>query len=205
MNVALFIILSSALLATVEILKRKSVVSNDLSRRLVHVGAGAINIAAPLFVSHVAIIVVNVLFAGLLLTSRNTDHFSSIQTTSRKTYGDVYFPLGIIVAAVVLLPDHVTAFQYGVAIMGISDALAGFVGERWGRKSISILNNPKTLTGAAVFYVTSLVITFIFAPQLLPIIFVLPLVLTAVEFPLVYGLDNLVLPIVAGLLFLNFL
>ena len=205
MNVALFIILSSALLATVEILKRKSVVSNDLSRRLAHVGAGVINIAAPLFVSHVAIIVVNVLFAGLLLTSRNTDHFSSIQTTRRKTYGDVYFPLGIIVAAVVLLPDHVTAFQYGVAIMGISDALAGFAGERWGRKSISILNNPKTLTGAIVFYITSLVITFIFAPQMLLVIFVLPLVLTAVEFPLVYGLDNLVLPIVAGLLFLNFL
>lgn len=205
MNVALFIILSSALLAAVEILKRKSVVSNDLSRRLAHVGAGVINIAAPLFVSHVAIIVVNVIFAGLLLVTRNTKHFSSIQTTSRKTYGDVYFPLGIIVAAVVLLPDHATAFQYGVAIMGISDALAGFVGERWGRKSISILNNLKTLTGAAVFYVTSLVITFIFTPQFLPVIFVLPLVLTVVEFPLVYGLDNLVLPIVAGLLFLNFL
>ena len=205
MNVALFIIVSSTLLMVVEILKRKSVITNDLSRRLAHIGAGVINIVAPLFVSQVAIIVVNIIFAGLLLITRNTKRISSIQNTSRKTYGDVYFPLGIIAVAVVLLPDHVTAFQYGVAIMGISDALAGFVGERWGRKSISILNNPKTLTGAIVFYITSLVITLIFASQLLPIVFVLPLVLTAVEFPLVYGLDNLVLPSGAGLLFLNFL
>jgi dolichol kinase len=203
MNVALFIILSSVLLVVVEVLKRKSVVSNDLSRRLAHAGAGAINIAAPLFVSHVAIIVVNILFAGLLLVSRNTKHFSSIQTANRRTYGDVYFPLGIIVAAVILLPDNITAFQYGVAIMGISDALAGFFGERWGRKTLMIFNNPKTLTGAVVFYLTSLIITFVFAPQLLPLVFILPLVLTTVEFFLVYGLDNLILPVVAGSLFLS--
>ena len=204
MNIAFFIILSSILLILVEVLKRKSFISNDLSRRLAHIGAGAINIVAPLFVSHVAIIIVNVLFAGLLLVGRNTDYFSSIQTTNRKTYGDVYFPLGIIVAAVVLLPDNVTAFQYGVAIMGISDALAGFVGERWGRKAVSIFNNRKTLLGALVFYVSSLVITFILVPQFLPVVFILPLILTIVEFFLVFGLDNLILPIVAGLLFLNF-
>ena len=204
MNIAFFIILSSILLILVEVLKRKSFISNDLSRRLAHIGAGAINIVAPLFVSHVAIIIVNVLFAGLLLVGRNTDYFSSIQTTNRKTYGDVYFPLGIIVAAVVLLPDNVTAFQYGVAIMGLSDALAGFVGERWGRKAVSIFNNRKTLLGALVFYVSSLVITFILVPQFLPVVFILPLILTIVEFFLVFGLDNLILPIVAGLLFLNF-
>lgn len=204
MNIAFFIILSSILLILVEVLKRKSFISNDLSRRLAHIGAGAINIVAPLFVSHVAIIIVNVLFAGLLLVGRNTDYFSSIHTTNRKTYGDVYFPLGIIVVAVVLLPDNVTAFQYGVAIMGISDALAGFVGERWGRKAVSIFNNQKTLLGALVFYVSSLVITFILVPQFLPVVFILPLILTIVEFFLVFGLDNLILPIVAGLLFLNF-
>lgn len=205
MKIALFIILSFCLLATVEILKRKSFVSNDLSRRLAHIGAGIINIAAPLFVSHIAIIVVNVLFAGLLLAGRNTNHFSSIQTTSRKTYGDVYFPLGIIAAAIVLLPENVAAFQYGVAIMGVSDALAGFIGERWGQAKVMILGNPKTLTGALVFYISSLVITLFFAPELLPIVFVLPLILTAVEFVLVYGLDNLLLPVVAGILFLTFL
>ena len=205
MNIALFIILPSILLIAVEVFKRKSFISNDLSRRLAHVGAGAINIAAPLFISHVAIIIVNIVFAGLLLAGRNTGYFSSIQTTNRKTYGDVYFPLGIIAAAVVLLPDNMTAFQYGVAVMGFSDALAGFVGERWGRKPISIFNNPKTLTGAFIFYISSLIITVAFAPQLLPVVFILPLVLTAVEFVLIYGLDNLVLPVVAGLLFLNLL
>lgn len=204
MKIVLFIILSFLLLSTVEVLKRKLFISNNFSRRLAHIGAGAINITAPLFVSPVAIITVNVLFAGLLLVGRNTNYFSSVQTANRKTYGDVYFPLGIIAAAVVLLPNNVLAFQYGVAIMGISDALAGFVGERWGRKTISIFNTQKTILGAIVFYFSSLVITLILAPQLLPIVFIIPFILTMVEFTLVFGLDNLILPIVAGLLFLNF-
>lgn len=205
MSIALFIIISSILLATVEVLKRKSFISNDLSRRLAHIGAGAINIVAPLFVSHVAIIIVNIVFAGLLLAGRNTDYFSSIQTTNRKTYGDVYFPLGIIAAAVILLPENVAAFQYGVAVMGFADALAGFVGERWGRKFMSIFYNSKTVMGSFVFYISSLLITFVFVPQLLPVVFIIPVILTAVEFALTYGLDNLVLPVVAGLLFINLL
>jgi len=204
MNVTIFIIASFALLSIVEVFKRKSKISNDLARRLAHIGAGLINIAAPFFVSHLAIIVVNVAFAGLLLASRNTDYFSSIQTTKRRTYGDVYFPLGIIAAAVILLPENVAAFQYGVAIMGVSDALAGLVGERWGKKTVSILGTPKTLAGALVFYVSSLVITLLFAPQLVLAVLILPLILTAVEFMFVYGLDNLVLPVVSGLLFLTF-
>lgn len=202
MNIAFFIILSSVLLVLVEVLKRKSVISNDLSRRLAHIGAGAINIVAPLFVSHVAIIIINVLFAGLLLVGRNTDYFSSIQTTNRKTYGDVYFPLGIVVAAVVLLPDNVTAFQYGVAIMGISDALAGFVGERWGKRIIKIFNTPKSLEGSMVFFITSLIITLIFVPEIGVGLLFIPLLLTITEFGLVFGLDNMILPIVSGILFI---
>lgn len=204
MNVILFTIISFVLLSAVEILKRKSKISNNLSRRLAHIGAGVINIAAPLFVSYLAIIIVNAAFAGLLLMGRNTNHFSSVQTTTRQTYGDIYFPLGIIIVAIILLPENISAFQYGVAIMGISDALAGLIGERLGKKKISIFNNPKTLVGALTFYISSLVITFVFVPQLIPFIFILPLILTATEFVFVYGLDNLVLPIVSGLLFIAF-
>ena len=72
MNTALFIIISATLLATVEVLKRKSFVSNSLSRRLAHIGAGVINLLAPLYVTYTTIIIVNVLFAGLLLVGRKT-------------------------------------------------------------------------------------------------------------------------------------
>ena len=204
MNVALFITISLALLFGVEILKRRLKTSHELSRRLAHIGAGIINIMAPLFVSHQAIILVNVVFTLLLLAGRNTQYFSSIQAVKRKTYGDVYFPLGIIIAATVLLPEHTQAFQYGVAIMGISDALAGLIGETWGKKIIVICGTPKTRAGALAFYISSFIITAIFAPHVTPLILVLPLILTVVEFVLVFGLDNLVLPVVSGLLFLLF-
>lgn len=204
MKIILFIAISLALLTTVELLKRKAVLSNDASRRLAHIGAGAINIAAPWFVPVVAIVSVNIIFAALLLVGRQSKYFTSIQTTDRKTYGDVYFPLGIVIAAVVFLPDSVAAFQYGVAIMGFSDALAGFVGERWGRTVITVLGNRKTVIGSLVFCVSSFAITILFAPQLILAVFLSVFLLTLVELVLVYGLDNLVLPVLAGLLFSNF-
>jgi dolichol kinase len=202
MKIAVFIIISFVLLASVEVLKRKLIIGHDLSRRLAHIGAGIINLLAPLFVSSLAIISANVLFVGLLLAGRKRNYFSAISTTSRKTYGDIYFPLGIIMSALFLLPDNVIAFQYGVAIMGISDALAGLIGERWGKKKILILNNYKTVMGATTFYGSSLLITLFFFPQISPAVFIIPLVLTAVEFISVYGLDNLILPVISGSLVL---
>lgn len=205
MSTILFVVGPLILLRIIEVLKRREYISINLSRRLSHMGSGIINIAASIFLPYTILIMINVFFVVLFVTARKSGFFSAIQTANRKTYGDVYFPLGVILAAVVLLPENVTAFQYGVAIMGFSDALAGFVGERWGQKKIPIFNNTKTVIGALTFYVSSLIITIIFAPQILPALFIVPLILTATEFFLVYGLDNLALPIVAGLLFSLFL
>lgn len=204
MNVIFFVILSATLLTIVETLRRKLGVSNNLSRRMAHMGAGIINVVAPTYILKAAIIVVNILFVGILLVGRKGDYLSSILNVSRRTYGDVLFPLGIVLAATILLPQSMPAFQYGVAVMGISDALAGFVGERWGKKRVYILKNHKTLTGSIVFYISTLIITFFFVPHLSLTLFILPLVLTVIELVSVYGLDNLILPIISGLLFATF-
>ncbi len=201
MNVALFILLPTVLLVCVELLKRVYGISSDVLRKVAHVGAGAINIAAPLYISVDTLILLNILFLTLLLLGRNIGYCTAIQSVKRPTFGDVYFPLGIITAAIVLLPEQQTAFQYGVAIMGFSDAFAGLVGERWGRRPITILRNQKTLIGAAAFFVTSVGITLAFIPQLLVTVVLIASILTAIEFVLVYGLDNLVLPVAAGLLY----
>jgi phytol kinase len=166
----------------------------------VHLSAGAINIAAPLFVTAQAIIIVNLLFAGLLLLSKKTTYFSAIQSVKRQSHGDIYLPLGIALAAAILLPKNIAAFQFGVAIMGFSDALAGLVGEQYGKHPINILRTTKSLEGSATFFVSSLVITFFFMPHLNVGIILIPAILMIVELAFKYGLDNLVLPVTAALL-----
>jgi len=200
MNYIFFVFAAILLLISTEILKRFFSIPTGITRRVTHLGAGGINIMAPLFVSSPAIILANLFFASLLLLGRNTHYFSAVQSVKRRSYGDVFFSLGIAMAAIVFLPENVIAFQFGVAIMGISDALAGLIGEYLGKHLMKFMNNTKSLEGSATFFLSSFVITSMFVPEISPGIILIPLALTAIELGLIYGLDNLILPVAAGLL-----
>lgn len=201
MNILLFVSGAFVLLAGIEWLKRVCTLPTSFLRRLAHIGAGVLNIIAPLFVEPAAIIGVNVVFALLLVVGRRHHLLSGIQNVERHTYGEIFFPLGIAVAALSMLPGHQLAFQYGVAIMGISDAVAGFVGEQWGGRVLSFVSGQKTILGSVSFFLSSVLIGVVCLPINGIGFWVLPLVLTMAEACLVFGLDNLVLPILAGVLF----
>lgn len=84
--------------------------------------------------------------------------------------------------------------------MGISDGLAGLIGEGLGKHKIKILGGGKTVEGSCVFFLTSLTLTTLFASGLGHKALLAAFILTAVEFFLEYGLDNLALPVLAGYL-----
>ena len=98
------------------------------------------------------------------------------------------------------LPEHVVAFQFGILVMGISDALAGVIGERFGKHYIQYFGNKKSLEGSLVFFDSSLVLTFLFYPMLGYQLILIPLVLTVAEFSFAHGSDNLILPILGAFL-----
>ena len=200
MKIAIFIIISGLLLGLVEILKRKLSLSTSVTRRMSHIGATIIAAASPLFISKTIIVVACFSFAITVFFLRKTKLLSSIHDVERTSYGDVFLPIGEAITAMLFLPTNILAFQFGVLIMGISDALAGLIGEKFGKHHIQFLNNKKSLEGSLVFFVTSLILTFFFFPIFGYQLILIPLVLTFVEFVFVFGLDNLILPMVAAFL-----
>ena len=110
----------------------------------------------------------------------------------------------ICICALVFLPHDVVAFQFGVLVMGISDPLAGWVGERFGAHPVRVFGHRKSLEGSLAFFLSSLALAFLFVPALGYEMFLIAAFLTLVECCLVYGLDNLFLPL-AGAFFINFL
>lgn len=200
MSIFILVSMSLLLLFSIEFVKRRFMISTEITRRCMHVGAAIINLVASVLVDYEAIILCNIGFATLLFFGKHTTVFSAIQKVKRHTYGDICFPLGIALAAAVLLPDQLTAFQYGVAVMGFADALAGFVGERWGKGMITIFGQKKTVTGSFVFFVVTIGITLVFIP-ISPVVVGLAMLLVGVELLAVFGLDNAVLPATAGILY----
>lgn len=200
MNLAIFLFLSFALLGGIEVAKRQFRLSADITRKATHVGAALIAAASPLFLSPTVIVISCLFFAGLLFVGRSSSLFSSIQDVKRKTYGAVFLPLGEAFSAIVFLPQGIREFQFGVLVMGISDPLASIIGERFGRHNFTILGNRKSIEGSLAFFLSAVIITFIFYPAIgLPLILI-PLLLTFVEIVLGYGFDNLALPVVGAML-----
>jgi dolichol kinase len=123
-----------------------------------------------------------------------------VHAVERSTLGEMWFPLGVAVVALAV-PER-APFAYGVLVMGLSDAAAGVVGQRYGHRAFRILGAWKTYAGSTVFFATTAVLTVAAvvlvggAPP--ATVVALAATLTLVEASLGGGTDNVVLPLTAA-------
>lgn len=174
----------------------------ETTRALIHILGGIFMALLPSVLSRESIVVLGVLFAFLLLLTKHLNLVYSIHGVERVTYGEIFFPLGVAVTAYLFLPGDLAAFQFGVLVLGVSDAIASLVGRNFGSYKISFLKSTKTIEGSLGFLLTTMALLFMLNPAT-PFLwlFAIPLVLTILEFALIYGFDDLLLPILAGILF----
>ena len=201
MKLALLILTSASFILGTEFLKRKFSLPSAFTRRAIHIGTAIVAGVAPIFVTREEIFWVSIIFALVLFIGRIYNLFSAIHSVERHTFGEIYLPLGVAVTALFFLPQNVQAFQFGIFIMGISDAIGGLVGEKFCKRVLNIFGNKKTMEGSLAFFVTSLVLTTIFTPLISYKLILVPVVLTLVELFFVYGLDNFILPLLGAMLF----
>ena len=173
----------------------------SISRKLAHASIAIVFALAPLFVSRDIILIFAAALFGAIALAHTKNIFKTLRKVERKTWGQFFLPLGIIVTALHHLPHNVPAFQFGILVMGISDAFANIAGERFGKHVVAIFGTKKSLEGSLAFYTSTIVLLFLFYPSLNLQLFGLPLILTVVEFISVYGIDNLTLPLIAALFF----
>lgn len=201
MKPLIIVLLSFFFIAGGEIIKRRFSIPTKFTRRVIHIGTASVAGFAPLLVSKEELVLICIAFVVILFLGRSSRIFSAIHAVERHTFGEIYLPVGVAITALLFLPNNLLAFQFGIFVMGISDALAGLVGERFGKHQFTILGNTKSLEGSLTFFISTLGITFLFVPTFSYSLIFIPIILALVELILVYGLDNLVLPIVGAYLF----
>lgn len=196
----LLVIVSSLLIVGAEMLKRRLSLPTSVTRRAIHIGTGIVAGLSPLVATREEIILVSIAFAAVMLAARRYKLFTAVHAVERKTAGEAMLPLGVAATALLFLPHNIAAFQFGVFVMGISDGLAGLIGEYFGRHTVRFFDNKKSLEGSAAFFASCLILAFLFAPAAGYELLLIPVLLTAIEFCFIYGLDNLVLPIAGAYL-----
>jgi dolichol kinase len=199
-SVAVAVAVLGALPVSVEVVKGRLVAPPEILRKTVHIGAALLVAPLPLFLSYREIAAIGLLFAAVMALSRRRGLFSAVHDAERTSYGEILFPLGV--AALALLFPSPAPFVYGVLVVGLADGAAALVGMRVGRRR---LPGGKSVWGSAVFLGISTAVglgvllaggtplgagltTAAFAA----------IALTVAEALLHRGLDNLVLPPLAG-------
>jgi phytol kinase len=194
-----------SVLAAAEAATRRWKLHPEHSRKLAHMSSGVAAACLPLVMPFPAIVVLAALFVPFMVVSRRVGLFPAVHGVERATWGEVWFPLGVLLAAG-LFP-HPVVYAFGVLVMALSDAAASEAGRRWGHRAYRLLGAHKTYAGSAAFLAATTVLAtaaFAAAGQLsipsAPAVLAIAAALTAVEGLAGGGVDNVLLPVAGAAL-----
>lgn len=190
------------LVLTTEYLWRTKKLSIEVSRKIIHIGTGVMIAFWPFFLNWTVIQLLSVALLAVVLVSYKFHLFKSIHSVERITRGEVLYPIGIGLCA--LLEPTVWVFTAAILHLALADGLAAIVGVKYGKKnSYQLLSHGKSLAGSLAFLATSFAIftaaSFLVSDQALPHLYGWflwsALVLTIVENISWYGLDDITVPL----------
>ena len=127
----------------------------------------------------------------------------TLHNVKRKTYGELIYPISIILLNYFFLPNDAYAFKIGILVLAFSDGLAGWIGEKIDYKPIYVFKHKKSIGGSIIFLISTFLIYIAFfgaSTEILIPILAVSLILTILEFFVILGFDNLIIPVAAGFL-----
>jgi len=153
--------------------------------------------------SYKQIEIIAVAFLVVNLVSIKFHIFNSIHKVKRLTWGELFYPLGIVFIA--MFSPVKLVFTIAMLNVGIADGLAGLIGEKFGKKKVyKVFNQTKTFAGTATFFIAALVILLVaklVEPNQISLlnwyaVLYLPLILAMTENFGVYGSDDFLVPLI---------
>ena len=187
------------------VLKKKNILSNEGTRKLVHIlVSGAFIIMYKTIYINMNIIIIPLLFAIINYISNKHNVFKGMEIETRESYGTVYYPISMAIMATITYFNHSFYPYYGIGlfIMAFADGLAPIIGKRITSKKI--LNTDKTLAGSITVFMVSIVVTIIFNSILKLDMTVFKIIIIGLYSSLVeivsYKYDNILLPLATSIL-----
>lgn len=189
-----------AIVVLAEVLWRAKILESERSRKLVHIGVGTFAASWGFYLDDNQILLLAAAMFLVVLVSRLLGLFGSIHSVKRKTWGELFFPLGIALTA--LLTDSPWIYLAAILHVSLADGLAALIGTKYIRKhGYKVFKQQKTLVGTLTFFNVSIFITLavvLLSSELqgnFVVILLIPILATAAENTGLYGTDDVVVPL----------
>jgi phytol kinase len=182
---------------------RRTIGGAELSRKVVHIGAGnVILLAWWLHVPQWLGILASVLFAAIAFLSYHVPILPSVNGVGRKSLGTFFYAvsIGSLLALFWTQAPQYTAI--GILVMAWGDGLAALVGQRFGRHPYWLWGMQKSWEGSGTMALVSFIVILIIllsvegnSGQVWFIAGLTAAIATGLEAFSKFGLDNLTVPI----------
>ncbi len=184
-----------------EFLWRKACIRGEFARKFVHIMAGSFIAFLPFLVSYGWVSILAIGFIAANLLNRYTPLFHAIHAITRKSWGDILFGFGILIAS--LFRPNKWIFVGAILQVALADGLAAVVGTHYGKHRYKLFDHYKTPIGTLTFFISSILVVVLIitvgmvhaSSHLLMLLAVIPLAMTALENVSGYGTDNILLPL----------
>ncbi|MEM9807936.1 MAG: diacylglycerol/polyprenol kinase family protein [Cyanobacteria bacterium P01_D01_bin.56] len=178
--------------------------SPEITRKIVHIGAGHVILLAWWFRLPAWLgIAASVVFAGVALVSYRWPILPGINSVGRRSWGTFFYAVSIGVLMGWCWPQ---GYPYlgviGILIMCWGDGLAALVGQRWGRHVYDIFGETKSLEGSLTMALVSAFVVLVvlgyvqgMSSTLVLVALGVAIAATLLEAISKYGVDNLTVPL----------
>ncbi len=194
------ILIIALALVSIELLVKKNILSKHLGRKLLHVSAiSTCAYTIHQFENRILLAYFFLIFFLLLLFVINKGW---LQVNHYKTYGIALFPLSF---ALLLFCTFLSTqlIVFAALTLAICDALAGIVGEKFGKQKIEFLFEKKSFIGFATFFLSCFILSLIyfndFSGKGILICFSIAFIAALTELFSSKGSDNLSVPIISAI------
>lgn len=182
----------------------------EWSRKLVHIGGGAVVPLAWLFgIDRWLALPAAAGITLLAYLNHRRRLLTAIEDVGRASYGTVAYGASITLLLLLFWPRRPDAVCAGVLVMALGDGLAGLLGPRLPSPSWTVLGERRSLVGTAAMALASLAVLLAVAAvappgPAWPLLLLLALLATALEQIALLGVDNLTVPLAVALLWALF-
>lgn len=195
------------ILLSSEFLWQMKIIKGERARKFIHILAGVWMAFWPFYISFDSIFLLGTAALTLLMYSRLTNLFHAIYAVKRKTYGELFFAVGIMTCAYIGKEPWI--YTSSILLLALADGGAAVVGRLWGvsnqYKVFDSKQLVKSVAGTSAFLafaLLSIAIGLVLGGHEVlqgnyAVFIILPLVLTLVENVSPYGVDNILTPVIA--------
>lgn len=129
--------------------------------------------------------------------------FTELRQIDRKTWGEFFFPIGVISLA--LLAPPIWLFVIAVLLLGLADGAAAIIGKRFKSHTYKVFGHKKSVAGTLAFFTVAVVVVLavlVAIPESVPTrqfllaVIGVPLLTALTENVSPYGSDNFTIPLV---------